>query len=74
MVEQPEPDLVAEGVGFDVVVEPQGHEIAPFFASVEAIDGNDPLVAALIERPDDGASDEAGGTSDENCPAVRHRR
>ncbi len=71
-VEQPQLDLVAERVGFDVVVEAQRREVAPLVATVQPIDGDDALVPALIEGPDDGAPDEAGGAGDENGPAFRH--
>ena len=61
-----------ERVGLDVVVEAQRHEVAPLLAPVEPVDGDDALVPALIEGPDDGAPDEAGGAGDEHGPAFKH--
>jgi hypothetical protein len=72
--EQAAPELVGQRVGFDVVVEAQRHQIAPLVALVEPVDGDDALVAALIECPDDGAPDEAGSAGDEHCPAFKHIR
>ncbi len=70
--EQSQLDLAGQRVGFDVVVEAQRHEVAPLLAPVQPVDGDDALLPALIEGPDDGAPDEAGGAGNKDGPAFRH--
>ena len=72
VVEEPELDLLRQRVGLEVIVEPQRREVPPLLAGVKPIDGDDSIVAALIERPHDSASDQAGGAGYEYSPAVGH--
>src|SRR5262249_13673101 len=72
VVQQPQLDLLRQGVGLEVVVESQWHEVAPLFAAIQMVDGDDPVVAAAIERPDDSTADEASGPGDENSSAIGH--
>ena len=71
-VEQPAVDLVFEPVGFQVVVEPKRREVAPLLAAIEPVDGDDAIVPALVEGPDDGASDQTGGAGHKDSPSLKH--
>ncbi len=55
-----------EVVRVNVVAEAQRYEVAPLLRLVEAIDGDDIVNAAPIERPDEGAADEAGGAGNDD--------
>ena len=59
-----------QGVGVEDVIEPQRHQIPPLLGLVEPIGDEDAIEAPLIQRPDQGAADEAGAAGDEDGPLV----
>ena len=65
-------DLFFEPVGFQIVVEPKRREVAPLLAAIEPVDGDDAIVPALVQGPDDGASDQAGGAGHKDSPSLKH--
>ena len=54
-------DRGQQRLGIDVVVEAQRREVAPLLGSIEPIGDENAIVAALVERPHEGAADEPRG-------------
>jgi hypothetical protein len=57
-------------VGLNIVGEAQRNEVLPLLGSIQAIDYQDVIQPAPIERPNDGAAHKASATGDYNSSAV----
>ena len=53
-------DAIEKVVGVDVVFEAQRNEVLPLLAGVEAVDDDDVVEIATVQRPYHGAADETG--------------
>ena len=62
-------DAIQKVVGVDVVLEAKRNEVLPLLAGVEAVDDDDVVEIAAVERPHDGAADEAGSARDDDGSA-----
>ena len=65
VVENPALDRVFQPVRFEVVVERERRQVAPFLGASETIHDEDAIVALAVERPYERAADEPGAARDE---------
>src|SRR5579863_3084239 len=63
-------DASLELVSVEIVGKTQRHQVAPFFRTIEAIDDQDIVEAPAVERPHEGAANEAGAPGNDGRAVV----